>query len=95
MLKASDEHDPYVHKTSGSGWLNEESRLVHEDFSLLQISHSKEAMEAQITVPTLLRCMLLKCLKNLKMFTELIFVVEIKASKILTQPVFHIQGVLL
>lgn len=52
-------------------------------------------MEAQITVPTLLRCMLLKCLKNLKMFTELIFVVEIKASKILTQPVFHIQGVLL
>lgn len=52
-------------------------------------------MEAQITVPASLRCMLLKCLKNLKMFTELIFVVEIEASKILTKPMIHIQGVLL
>lgn len=32
LLEASHENDPYIHKTSGSGWFSEESRLVHEDF---------------------------------------------------------------
>lgn len=32
LLKASDENDPYIHKTSGAGWFSEESRLEHEDF---------------------------------------------------------------